>query len=381
MKHILHKYDFDTILVELFKRVDLGLVEMKMQGDLALFNYSKDCQFSKSWDDFTLSARGLILDLSAQKIVALPFPKFFNYSERAESLPDESFEVFNKYDGSLGICYFHNGKWSIATRGSFDSDQAKWATDFLQNHINEFTLSPRYTYLFEIIYPSNKIVIDYKGWSGLVFLGSYLNETFEEANFDRIYTFCFDTIDESPIKCAEVLHYPSIDRMLEVCKTMTHNKEGFVVRFANGHRIKIKGDAYCRIHKLISNITPIGVWESLKNGDNEELILKDLPEEFHKDWNSMKRLLQKQRSDIQHHAFQLQSQYLTDKNRVILNEREARKNYALWVKSVDAPHIVKQLLLAPSERWDYITYRYIRPDGNKLDGYVSSNSMNRFEDE
>ena len=48
----------------------------------------------------------------------------------------------------------------------------------------------------------------------------------------------------------------------------------------NGYRLKIKGDEYCRIHRLISNVTPLRIWESMLAGDDMEALKNELPEEF-----------------------------------------------------------------------------------------------------
>ena len=75
----------------------------------------------------TLAARGLILDHAARRIVATPFPKFFNAGERDGTIPDLPFETTEKLDGSLIIIFHHRGRWRTATTGAFDSDQAVWA--------------------------------------------------------------------------------------------------------------------------------------------------------------------------------------------------------------------------------------------------------------
>lgn len=51
--------------------------------DLILFNYTPICQFSKAWDEYTIMARGLIVDKEGN-VVARPFDKFFNYEEVQE---------------------------------------------------------------------------------------------------------------------------------------------------------------------------------------------------------------------------------------------------------------------------------------------------------
>ena len=35
----------------------------------------------------------------------------------------------------------------------------------------------------------------------------------------------------------------------------------------SGQAVKIKGEEYCRIHKLISKVTPLAIWDMLKNED------------------------------------------------------------------------------------------------------------------
>ena len=120
-----------------------------------------------------MTCRGLIARGDGT-IVARPFPKFFNLDEiiaRGESLPAEDFEVFDKLDGSLGILYHDSaGHPRIATRGSFLSEQAARGTGLLREKYGDLRFDPACTYLFEIIYPENRIVVDYAGLTDLVLL-------------------------------------------------------------------------------------------------------------------------------------------------------------------------------------------------------------------
>src|SRR5262249_36061422 len=115
----------------------------------------------------TLSCRGLITD-EAGTIVARPFQKFFHLAQM-ETLPDEPFEVYEKLDGSLGILYWLGEKPYMATRGQFDSRQAQVATRLLQRY-DLPALDRRLTYLFEIIYPENRVVVNYGDRRELVLL-------------------------------------------------------------------------------------------------------------------------------------------------------------------------------------------------------------------
>ena len=164
--------------------IESGLVNEQVLGDLRIFNYSKVCQFDRKWDDVTIQCRGLIM--RGDEIVARPFRKFFNLGEveetKIENLPAEMPQVTEKFDGSLGILYFQpDGRPAIATRGSFTSDQALRATEMLRNmppFWNNIDLN--LTYLFEILYPENRVVVNYGNREELVLIGLVNRTTGEE---------------------------------------------------------------------------------------------------------------------------------------------------------------------------------------------------------
>src|SRR5438132_2764187 len=141
--------------------------------DLLIWNYTQKTQWERNWTPETRMCRGLITT-SAGEIVARPFEKFYNAGEwlsMGNAIPVEPFEVYEKLDGSLGILYhLANGGWAIATRGAFESPQAQVGTGLLDGLPATFEPSPRYTYLFEIIYPENRIVVNYGDRRELVLL-------------------------------------------------------------------------------------------------------------------------------------------------------------------------------------------------------------------
>jgi RNA ligase len=59
------------------------------------------------------------------------------------------------------------------------------------------------------------------------------------------------------------------------------DEEGFVVRFNNGDRMKVKGVEYLRLHKIMTNVSTTGIWECLKNGDDVLELMKEVPDEFY----------------------------------------------------------------------------------------------------
>lgn len=160
---------------DLKQAIDDGYVRVQHHPELPLriLNYSEKVQWEKAWTSVTLTCRGLIVD-DEGNIVARPFGKFFNYSEHPEgSLDLGAYAVVtDKQDGSLGILYPTPDGHAIATRGSFTSDQALHATKIWQErYADKVTVYPDTTYLFEIVFPENRIVCDYGDLDDLVLLG------------------------------------------------------------------------------------------------------------------------------------------------------------------------------------------------------------------
>ena len=116
--------------------IDDGLVTERAHPDdpgLRIYNYTPNVQYGRVWDDVTLQCRGLIL--RGEEVVARPFKKFFNLGELDSPPTSPPRRISGKMDGSLGISYIApDGLWSLATRGSFASEQAIEGTKMLRAH-------------------------------------------------------------------------------------------------------------------------------------------------------------------------------------------------------------------------------------------------------
>ncbi|WP_428655929.1 T4 RnlA family RNA ligase [Runella sp.] len=246
-------------------------VQKHPTAPLYIYNYTPKTQYDRVWNELTLACRGLILD-EQYNIVARPFGKFFNLGEMENQvIPNEPFEVFEKLDGSLGILYWYEGKPFIASRGSFSSEQAQVATEMLYTQYAHVipNLDPTKTYLFEIIYPENRIVVDYGTERKLVLLAVIDTQT----GIDAVQASGFEIVKR----------YDGLND-LHVLKTLEEaNKEGFVVRFRNGYRLKVKFDEYQRIHRIVTGVSNVSIWEYLKEGQDLTPILEKVPDEFY-DW-------------------------------------------------------------------------------------------------
>jgi RNA ligase len=241
-------------------------------ADLWIYNYTEKTQFEKHWTPETLACRGLILDGDGA-VVARPFPKFFNHGDpQVGELPMEPFTVREKIDGSLGIAYWLPGEIDpcIATRGSFTSEQAIEGTRMIQGR--ELDWEEGITPLFEIVYPENRIVVDYGDRRDLIFLAALDNRTGREVGFP-----------EWIWERAEVHNEPSLTSL--VGRGDRLNAEGYVVTFESGLRVKIKHAEYVRLHKLITGVNARHIWEILKEGGDLASMLDGIPDELH-EWIS-----------------------------------------------------------------------------------------------
>lgn len=255
--------------------------------NLAIYNYTHIAQHENVWDNVSEQCRGLIIDTDTGDVLARPFRKFYNLNtsfkpETLEAnLPSWKPRVLEKLDGSLGILYKYNGVEQIATRGSFASDQAIWASQWyiehmmsksepygIYTHFKQYEWPYDYTPLFEIIYKENRIVVSYE-YEGLVLLGLVNNSTGFELSPHEVSTWA----SKNGLRVPQEFIYS-----LDECKAdKSPNTEGFVLQYWNSKapiplRLKIKTDDYVRLHKVITGLNPKGIWEHLSLGLNPELL-------------------------------------------------------------------------------------------------------------
>ena len=261
------------------KLIDDGLVN-KIQHpenkELTLYNYRKSAQCTKKWSKDLMICRGLVV--RDKEIIARPFPKFFNhfeFSSAYNNILKGPWEAFEKMDGSLGILYkFAEEDYRICTRGSFSGAQAQWATQLIKSNPRYRNFKPRegLTYLFEIIYPENRVVVDYGNLADI-----FLLEVIETSTGKRVSV---DT-NEHPFKFTKPLFIANF--LEEVAqKPEAKNAEGYIL-IKDNFRIKFKFKEYMRLHAIMSDCTTIAIWRCLKQGIPLTQILERVPDEFY-DW-------------------------------------------------------------------------------------------------
>ena len=273
---------------ELISMLEQGYVRKQDHPTEPLFilNYTQKAMFEGVWNTTTRTCRGLIINRETDEVVARPFAKFHNYGEKdaaAISL-GSSVNVTDKMDGSLGIRYWQPvaKKWAIATRGSFTSEQALHGTQRLQeileacgetwttNYLSEWTE------LFEIVYPENRIVLDYGDLDDLVYLGCVnirTGQVLPADGIDMMWT------ESQGIGCTKA--FPEMTFAEALAMPPRPNAEGIVVTTIDGkYMLKVKQSDYIALHRAISKLSTRTIWEAMCEGKAADDIKFGMPEEF-----------------------------------------------------------------------------------------------------
>lgn len=315
-------------------------VQKHPTANLFIYNYTPKAQYERLWNEWTLACRGLILDAEGH-VVARPFPKFFNLSELDPAqIPVEPFTVYEKMDGSLGILYWLNDGPAMATRGSFMSEQARWATALLHSryaHTHD-KLDRSKTYLFEVIYPTNRIVVDYGDREDLVLLAVIDNATGQD---EALPAVGFPVVPQ----------YDGIADFGTLSALDTPNSEGFVVKFASGLRVKIKLAEYVRLHRILTGVSNVAIWEYMATGQSLDELLDAVPDEFY-DW-------------VKQTKTQLEGQYqaIEAECRACFRDHGDRKTNALYYQTQRYPSVLFKML--DNQPYDHIIWKHIRPTFQK----------------
>ncbi|MEU2832632.1 RNA ligase [Streptomyces lavendulae] len=257
---------------ELAAAIDAGHVTRKPHPELPLsiYTYTRTAQYEQIWNTVTTRCRGLVADDATGAVVALPLPKFFNVGEHeqgrpyAPALPDEPFEVYDKVDGSLAVVFHYADHWRVASKGSFISAQATWGQRRLDTR-DTTALVPGVTYLAEILYPQNRIVVDYGDRRDLVLLAAFGPDGTEVplAEAASHWQGIGSVVTVWPaMPLAELLALTESNTLPGGDPATGTDAEGFVLRFASGVRAKAKLGEYVRLHRLLTRVTERDIWRS-----------------------------------------------------------------------------------------------------------------------
>ncbi len=313
---------------------------------LTIYNYTAKAQFDRFWVPATLNCRGLVLD-DRYDPIARPLPKFFNLEEYQGPIPDGVPNIYEKLDGSLIILFNYQGSWEVASRGSFASEQAHTARALFANYQLD-GLDPEYTYLFEIIYPNNRIVVDYGTAERLVLLAVVHTQTGAELDHNAI-----NWVDKAQTYPATAI--PEWVKSIEARQAELNNHEGFILKWPNGFRLKYKLADYVRLHRIITRVQAKDIWECLSQNQNLDQFLDSVPDEFYH-WVKDTRL--KLETKYQEIETECQRVFATLGD-VVPDYQANRREVALYFQTQKYPGIL--FLMLDDRDYTQVIWKLIKP--------------------
>ena len=323
-----------------------------LDKNIRIYNYTHKVQHDPSlWDDVTTHCRGLVLDVQREVVVNACLRKFWNYEEHIQhgwGFPNEKPVITTKYDGWYGsLLWFNDEPW-IATRGSFTSPGAEWATQWFR-HIyramphdaQSYWRNLYVTHIFEIVSPVTRIVVQYD-FEGLVHLATIVKET-----------------DDSlwPLHTPPgILSVPEIaaDDYAALKDLNAGNEEGFVIFFPQAQmRMKIKFQNYVLLHKIITGLSVKGIWEHLTSGNPLESLLDNVPDEIYKWARGVCDSLTREYEEIESECG-----CVTEK---ALAHYATRKAQAMFIRTTSYPSVCFSML--DDKKYSHIIWKIIEPKG------------------
>ena len=225
--------------------------------DYAVAFQSTFTDIGEAGSDIRRECRGLVFDKDG-KIIRRPYHKFFNLNEREETqahLVDFSQDhiVFDKMDGSMVASFMLGNDIIWGTRKVADQFN-ELVSKFVQSSKSKyedfakFCAENNLTPIFEYISPDNRIIVNYDR-EDLVLTGLRHNVTGVYSSYELKKGFA----NQYDIPMVETYgKVDEIDAFVNRIQNDVEDREGVVVRFYDGHMLKLKSAQYVKLHKTKS---------------------------------------------------------------------------------------------------------------------------------
>ncbi len=193
--------------------------------------------------------------------------------------------------------------------------------------------------------------MDYGDMEDLILLTVIDNKTGAEHNLEG-------TIGFSIVK-----KYDGLNDYTKLKALEENNKEGFVIRFSNNFRMKVKFAEYVRLHRIITQCSNLVIWEHLMEKRELNDLLDKVPDEFYQWVKKTMTCLQDQYNKIESGCKMLLPEVLA------INYPEdvvrTKKERALLIQTM--PEDIHHVLYAMVSEKDYhrVIWKMLRPTFSK----------------
>ena len=192
----------------------------------------------------------------------------------------------------------------------------------------------------------NRIVVNYGDYEGLILLSAFDTKSGIEISRTEL--------EKLEGEWELVREYKTGDKDYTILKDMISNdSEGFVIRFRDGFRMKIKGEEYIRLHRIITNVSTRDVWEYLKENKPFDELLDKVPDEFYTWVKDTKESLENQFNEVK---LKVEKEF-----RTLINKKE----YAEKIKDNPIKHLLFKRLDSYSQEMDKIIWDMVYPEYSK----------------
>jgi RNA ligase len=205
--------------------------------------------------------RGLIFDTATGNLISRPYHKFFNAGEREETAINkinlyEPHVVLEKLDGSMIRPIPTKEGFRLATKAGI-TDVAMNAEYFIadKKHYSQFIhkcFQRNITPIFEWCSRKNRIVVDYPEDQLILTAMRYVSDG-NYVHYDAMKNYA-SARDIPVVKAVDGLAVQNIDLFVKQVREWDDG-EGIVLRFDNGHMVKVKADEYVLRHKSKDQIS------------------------------------------------------------------------------------------------------------------------------
>lgn len=204
-------------------------------------------------DSIRRECRGLVFCTNTGNLLHRRLHKFFNVNEREETFVNninfsQPHYILEKLDGSMitPIKTINGRRWGskmgVTEVGlqveNFVSDKNNYTE--LCDYFEKQGITP----IFEWCSNQQRIVVDYEKES-LILIAARNNITGEYIDYKDLIFIC------NKFNIELVKQYDgtasNMGQLIDECKHL-QNAEGFVIRFINGHMLKVKGEWYLQLH-------------------------------------------------------------------------------------------------------------------------------------
>lgn len=263
----------------------LDNVHIAEYNRMAIFKYNSLFVDFDYKDGFFRECRGIVIDLENEKIVILPYRKFFNINEKEETnikIIQEKInsanviEFSDKLDGSLINAAYYNGNIVASSSGNIDKnkcEQLAVAYKYINNSPNiskAISAMPGYTFNFELIDSIDPHVITYtEDECGLYLTGIRNIDTQEQLNYCDV----IDIAHKYNLKTVKIFN-DSFEDIIKSIHNVNENREGYVINI-DGYRVKLKYDEFLSLQHIKNSLTvPNAVLEAIRCGYFDDIYSK-----------------------------------------------------------------------------------------------------------